>query len=63
MIQCPKDIQIVPVRGIVMNQLIHTTAGVRDIFGDEYQRKSILMNRISSLFSSYGYKNIQTPSI
>ena len=46
-----------------MNQLIHTTAGVRDIFGDEYERKSILMERISSLFGSYGYKHIQTPSI
>ena len=46
-----------------MNQLIHTTAGVRDVFGDEYQRKNILMSRISFLFEAYGYKNIQTPSI
>ena len=46
-----------------MNQLIHTTAGVRDIFGSEYERKSILMEKISSLFELYGYKHIQTPSI
>lgn len=46
-----------------MNQLIHTTAGVRDIFGEEYERKSILMGRISALFHLYGYHNIQTPSI
>ena len=46
-----------------MNQLIHTTAGVRDIFGDEYERKSILMEKLSSLFGLYGYKHIQTPSI
>jgi ATP phosphoribosyltransferase regulatory subunit len=46
-----------------MNQLIHTTAGVRDIFGSEYERKSILMEKISSLFGLYGYKHIQTPSI
>lgn len=46
-----------------MNQLIHTTAGVRDIFGDEYERKSILIDSISGLFSAYGYQYIQTPSI
>ncbi len=46
-----------------MNQLIHTTAGVRDIFGNEYERKNILMDRISTLFASYGYRKIQTPSM
>ena len=46
-----------------MNQLIHTPAGVRDIFGDEYERKSFLMERIGKLFASYGYQYIQTPSI
>ena len=46
-----------------MNQLIHTPAGVRDIFGDEYERKCFLMEGIRRLFSIYGYQNIQTPSI
>ncbi len=46
-----------------MNQLIHTPAGVRDIFGDEYERKRFLMQRIGKLFYSYGYQYIQTPSI
>lgn len=46
-----------------MNQLIHTAAGVRDIFGNEYERKSILMEKISALFGLFGYKHIQTPSV
>ncbi len=46
-----------------MNQLIHTPAGVRDIFGDEYKRKDKLMSNISDIFSTYGYQYIQTPSI
>ncbi len=46
-----------------MNQLIHTTAGVRDIFGEEYERKSELTEKISRLFREYGYRDIQTPSI
>ena len=46
-----------------MNRFIHTTAGVRDVFGDEYERKKILIDRISCLFGEYGYHNIQTPSI
>ena len=46
-----------------MNRFIHTTAGVRDIFGDEYERKKILTDRISRLFGEYGYHYIQTPSM
>lgn len=46
-----------------MNQLIHTPAGVRDVFGDEYERKNILMEKVGKLFSSYGYRYIQTPTI
>ncbi len=46
-----------------MNQLIHTPAGVRDVFGDEYERKNILMKEVGRLFSAYGYRYIQTPTI
>ena len=46
-----------------MNQLIHTPSGVRDVFGDEYERKNILMEKVGKLFSSYGYRYIQTPTI
>lgn len=46
-----------------MNQLIHTPAGVRDIFEEEYERKRFLMEKIGKLFSLYGYRYIQTPSI
>ncbi len=46
-----------------MNQLIHTPAGVRDVFGDEYERKNILMEKVGELFSAYGYRYIQTPTI
>lgn len=48
---------------IFMNQLIHTPAGVRDVFGDEYERKNILMKEVGRLFSAYGYRYIQTPTI
>lgn len=46
-----------------MNQLMHTPAGVRDIFGDEFERKGLLMDKIKGLFYSYGYQYIQTPSL
>lgn len=48
---------------IYMNQLIHTPAGVRDVFGDEYERKNLLMGKINRLFGMYGYRYIQTPTI
>jgi len=44
------------------NQLLHTPEGVRDIYSDECERKSILENRIYAVLKSYGYHPIQTPT-
>ena len=44
------------------NRLLHTPEGVRDIYGEELERKELLENRLKSLIKSYGYKEIETPS-
>ena len=45
-----------------MKQLLHTPDGVRDIYGDEYQKKLKVEDTIHGMFISYGYQDIQTPS-
>lgn len=45
-----------------MKQLLHTPDGVRDIYGNEYNRKLQVENTIHQMFVSYGYEDIQTPS-
>ncbi len=45
-----------------MKQLLHTPDGVRDIYGDEYQKKLKVEDTIHDMFISYGYQDIQTPS-
>ena len=45
-----------------MKQLLHTPDGVRDIYGEEYQKKLKVENTIHDMFISYGYQDIQTPS-
>lgn len=45
-----------------MKRLIHTPEGVRDIFGQECDKKRYLERRIDKLFRSYGYQSIETPS-
>ena len=44
-----------------MNSLLHTPEGVRDILGDECQRKTYVKNALTSLLFSYGYDQIETP--
>ncbi len=44
------------------SKLLHTPVGVRDIYGDEYQSKLYLEQRIHNIFKSYGYYDIQTPT-
>lgn len=44
------------------SKLLHTPVGVRDIYGDEYQSKLNLEQRIHDIFKSYGYYDIQTPT-
>ncbi len=46
-----------------MNErLLHTPQGVRDIHLVEASRKIELQNRIMSIFHSYGFKDVQTPT-
>ncbi len=50
-------------KGISMNQkILHTPDGVRDIYGDECERKQILEGRLHQVLSSFGYRDIETPT-
>ncbi|MCR4891220.1 MAG: ATP phosphoribosyltransferase regulatory subunit [Lachnospiraceae bacterium] len=44
------------------NRLLHTPEGVRDIYGDEMLKKLSLERKLKDVISSYGYRDIQTPS-
>ncbi len=44
------------------NSLLHTPEGVRDIYGDELQRKISLEERLRERIRSFGYNDIETPS-
>ncbi|SEP86625.1 ATP phosphoribosyltransferase regulatory subunit [Lachnospiraceae bacterium RM5] len=44
------------------SKLLHTPVGVRDIYGDEYKEKLVVMDKIHNVFVSYGYSDIQTPT-
>ena len=46
-----------------MNQMIlHTPEGVRDIYGDECERKQILEGKLHGVLASFGYRDIETPT-
>ena len=42
-------------------RLIHTPEGVRDIYGNELERKHYVEQKLMQSFDSFGYKSIQTP--
>ncbi len=44
------------------DRLLHIPEGVRDLYTLEASKKIELENRISSVFNSYGYKPVQTPT-
>lgn len=46
----------------MIKELVHTPDGVRDIYGNEEQRKLYLENKIREVIYSYGYSDIQTPT-
>lgn len=46
-----------------MLRMLHTPDGVRDIYGDEYRRKKTIMTAIESVFDTYHYEGIETPTI
>lgn len=46
----------------MIKELVHTPDGVRDIYGDEEQRKLYIEDQIQKIIYSYGYSDIQTPT-
>lgn len=46
----------------MIKELVHTPDGVRDIYGEEEQRKLYLEDCIKKVIYSYGYEDIQTPT-
>ena len=46
----------------LLNQLLHTPEGVRDIYSDECERKHILEDKLHQILKSYGFHPIQTPT-
>lgn len=46
----------------MIKELVHTPDGVRDIYGDEEQRKLRIEQEIKNVIYSYGYSDIQTPT-
>ncbi len=43
-------------------KLLHTPEGVRDIYGDEYERKLTVSANVHHTMNLFGYQDIQTPS-
>ena len=46
----------------MIKELVHTPEGVRDIYGEEEQRKLYLEDTIKQVIYTYGYEDIQTPT-
>lgn len=44
------------------NRLLHTPEGVRDIYGNDYEKKLRLQLEFLQILRNYGYKEIDTPS-
>ena len=45
-----------------MRQLFHTPEGVRDIYGSECEKKLHLQGKLQTVFHSFGYQDIETPT-
>lgn len=45
-----------------MERLIHTPEGVRDIYDSECEKKKYLQQQVYTVFQSFGYQSIETPS-
>lgn len=43
-------------------KLVHTPEGVRDIYGDEKAKKTIVERLLHERITAYGYRDIQTPT-
>ena len=47
----------------MIDKVLHTPEGVRDIYNTECERKISLETKLQSVIHTYGYKDIQTPTI
>ena len=43
-------------------RLVHTPEGVRDIYGEELEKKLVMQDKLHQTFLGAGYRDIQTPS-
>lgn len=46
----------------MIQKILHTPEGVRDIYNEECEKKLTLENMMRKVFNSYGYRNIETPT-
>ncbi len=46
-----------------MNRVIHTPEGLRDIYGEEFEERREMTDRLSLSIESFGYRGIETPAI
>lgn len=47
---------------IMSKKLVHTPEGVRDIYGEEKAKKTVVERLLHEKIQSYGYRDIQTPT-
>lgn len=45
-----------------MERLLHAPEGVRDLYGSECEKKQYLQRQIQTVFKSFGYQSIETPT-
>ena len=48
---------------IIKNRVMHTPEGMRDLYGKSLHDRKALMKRIHDVFESFGYSDIETPTI
>ncbi len=46
----------------MIQKLLHTPEGVRDIYNDECEKKLVLEKNLREVLRSYGYRDIETPT-
>lgn len=46
----------------MIKEIVHTPEGVRDIYGEEEQRKLFLKDTLNKVIYSYGFEDIETPT-
>ena len=46
----------------MIQKILHTPEGVRDIYNEECEKKLILENNLRKVLNSYGYRDIETPT-